>query len=333
MKDEMEFKWYDLGRTLSRFSDADLIFVVGPRSDGKTYSFKQWAIKSWLATGAEFVYIRRLRDEVDSVKHTLFDDIASTFGVEVKLKGDRFKIRIEGAETWEDFGFIIPLSEQQNFKSASFPNVDKIAFDEFIIESGRRRYLPREYEQFINLIFTIARDRKVRVVCFSNAAAIANPYFSEYGITTNDFNNGVETASRNGGSVVFNVYEANAGNRERRQQGLIGRISSSAYQDYALGNEFVDVVDENIVDTSTMSTPLFAVVVSDKDCFVVGAMKNGAYLVRRGSNAGVPQYQMVRGGSEIFDPDLISKLKRAQDRKRLFYTSPSDRAIFIGSLY
>ena len=54
--------YYDYGPVLSR--NALFSFVVGGRGLGKTYGFKHWAIRDWIRSGSEFVYLRRYKSEL-----------------------------------------------------------------------------------------------------------------------------------------------------------------------------------------------------------------------------------------------------------------------------
>jgi hypothetical protein len=68
------------------------MFVIGNRSVGKTYQFKDWALKSWLETGAQFCYVRRNKDELPMLS-TLFKDIEDKYGLEIKKLGSTFMAR------------------------------------------------------------------------------------------------------------------------------------------------------------------------------------------------------------------------------------------------
>ena len=75
-------------------------------------------------------------------------------------------------------GFYIPLSTSITKKSVAYPNVNKIGFDEFILEKSTLHYLPNEVNAFLGLYETIARDRNnVRVMFMANSVTLINPYF------------------------------------------------------------------------------------------------------------------------------------------------------------
>ena len=69
------------------------------------------------------------------------------------------------------------LSTAQNLKGSNFEKVKYIIFDEYLIESGQRHYLPNEVDNFLGLIETLARMREVKIFMLANAVSTTNPYF------------------------------------------------------------------------------------------------------------------------------------------------------------
>lgn len=162
--------WYSPHDLLSH--NALFNFVVGNRGAGKTYSAKKWAIKTFLKTGAQFIYLRRYKTEFDDFKN-FFADISQEFpDVEFEVKGRL--VYINGLLA----GYGIPLSTALTRKSVSYHLVDKIIFDEFVIDSKVIHYLNNEVGHFLEFYETVARMRdNVRVVFLSNAVSVVNPYF------------------------------------------------------------------------------------------------------------------------------------------------------------
>lgn len=146
-------------------------FILGARGVGKTYGCKMWAIDDFLSTGSQFVYLRRFKSELKS-SFKFFDDILDRYPTtEFKLKGKAFTINGEEA------GFYMSLSTAKTNKSVAYPKVNKIIFDEFILDKGMQHYLPDEVTNFLECYSTIARDRDVTVMFVSNAITFTNPYF------------------------------------------------------------------------------------------------------------------------------------------------------------
>lgn len=167
--------YWDINRTLSY--NCLFNFIVGNRGGGKTYGFKQWAIKSFLKTGKEFIYVRRYKDELKG-NDKFFDDIRGAFP-DISLEVKKSDYYIDGRYA----GTAIPLSTAKIRKSVPFPNVDKICFDEFILDRGVYHYLPDEVTNFLELYKTIARMRDVTTFFLSNAITVTNPYFLYFDIS------------------------------------------------------------------------------------------------------------------------------------------------------
>lgn len=167
----MSIKYYNIDDTLSR--DRLFNFVVGPRGVGKTYSAKNRVIKNFINKGEQFVYIRRYDTELQKSEISkFFDDISGRYeDHEFIAANGSFRIDKKIA------GWYLPLSKAQLFKSVPFPHVTLIIFDEFIIDTGAYRYLPKEVTSFLEAYSTISRDRDVKAVFLSNAITFSNPYF------------------------------------------------------------------------------------------------------------------------------------------------------------
>ena len=147
-------------------------FSIGNRGAGKTYGSKKWAIKDFLKTGAQFVYLRRYKTEFDGFMN-FFADVSQEFpDNEFEVKGKLLYIDKKLA------GYGIPLSVALTKKSISYHLVNKIIFDEFIIDKGHIRYLSNEVTTFLEFYETVARMREnVRVLFMANAVSVVNPYF------------------------------------------------------------------------------------------------------------------------------------------------------------
>ena len=147
-------------------------FVVGERGTGKTYQFKDWAISDFIKNGNQFVYVRRYKTEFKDIGN-FFDDIIKKYPNH-KFSVGYGKFFIDNKIA----GFYIPLSVAITKKSVAYPNVNKIGFDEFILEKSSLHYLPNEVNAFLGLYETIARDRNnVRCLFMANSVTLINPYF------------------------------------------------------------------------------------------------------------------------------------------------------------
>lgn len=218
--------YWDIGKPLSY--NALFNFIVGARGTGKTYGFKHWAIKDFLKSGSQFVYVRRYKQEMKDIKH-FFDDIAGAFPSHTfDVKGMTFYVDGKIA------GYAIPLSTSKIKKSTPYPDVNKICYDEFILDKGVYHYLPDEVVNFLELYSTIARLRDVRVFFLSNALTMTNPYFDYFNI---GLPYGKNIACRD--DILIEMVEANEYKTVASQTRFGKIISGTAYGNYAVYNEFL----------------------------------------------------------------------------------------------
>ena len=218
--------FYDINKTLSY--NALFNFIVGNRGGGKTFGFKQWAIKSFLKSKKQFVYVRRYKQELKKITK-FWDDIRDFFpGVSLTIKNNIFYINDEIA------GYPISLSTAKIEKSVSFPDVDKICFDEFILDKGFYRYLPDEVTNFLELYETIARMRDVTCFFLSNAITITNPYFVYFNITLPYG----KTITRNG-DILIELVQNHDFIQEKQKTRFAQLVEGTQYGNYAIQNEFL----------------------------------------------------------------------------------------------
>ena len=122
--------YYELGNLLGRNKIMNI--VIGQRGCGKTFQAKKWAVKKFIETGKEFIWVRRYKTELKSLQ-SFFDDIVS------EGYFDSHSLEVKGKTAYIDgqiAGHFVALSVSANQKSVPYPNVDKIIFDEFMIEKG-----------------------------------------------------------------------------------------------------------------------------------------------------------------------------------------------------
>lgn len=171
---ETEIFW-DYRNTLSY--NAMFNFIVGNRGGGKSYGVKEWCIEDFIKDGKQFVYVRRFSTEFKNIK-TYWSDIQDQY--------PKHKFYIKGRNFYIDdkiAGYGLSLTTASKEKSTAFPKVNKIIFDEFLIDKGGFvRYLKDEVELFLNLVETVFRQRDGRIIFLGNAISITNPYFAFFDI-------------------------------------------------------------------------------------------------------------------------------------------------------
>lgn len=179
--------FWNLRRTLT-YSDILIFYILGNRGGGKTYGFKEWAIDDFIKNGYQFGYIRRYKDDLKEPMKQYFKDIEDKYpDYEFKTDSKYFYIRLKPADTNEKWtekdiaGYGFTLSTANNKKSISYPKINKLCFDEFLIDKGNQRYLPNEPIALLNLYETIARPGtghvKVLMFLLANALSVTNPHF------------------------------------------------------------------------------------------------------------------------------------------------------------
>lgn len=219
--------WYDINQTLSY--NTLFNFIIGNRGGGKTFACKDWAIRDFLKSGSQFVYMRRYKQEFKKNAH-FFDAI--------KFKYPDVQFSVDKSGTYlindEPAGFPMPLSTAKIEKSNEFPKVNKIIFDEFIIDKGVYRYLTDEVTSFLEAYETISRMREVRVFFLSNAITISNPYFAYFDIT---LPYGSNIARKD--DLLIQLVQ-NDDFIEAKKQTRFGKIiQGTRYAEYSIENKFL----------------------------------------------------------------------------------------------
>lgn len=188
----MKQKYYSLKNILSRNAKYNIIF--GERSNGKTYSVKEYALEKYIKTGEQLAIVRRWNDDFKGKRGSqMFDDICEN-GVVSRLTGGEWTGIYYYGSRWylcrfEDgkrivsddiFAFGFSITGMVHDKSVSFPRITTILFDEFIAKTG---YLPDEFVLTMNVFSTIIRNRtNVTIFMLGNTVNKYCPYFAEMGL-------------------------------------------------------------------------------------------------------------------------------------------------------
>lgn len=148
--------------------------IMGGRGKGKTTQFNIWALMRYNNYGEQFIYLRRYKSHTKKLKNLLDSYIENK--VEYVGLG-------EGSGMWkvnkDIVGFLIPLSQQGQFKSGiDFTRVSTIIYDEAIIKkTSTERYLQEEITYLLEFISTVMRTRtNLRVIILGNNLDFFNPY-------------------------------------------------------------------------------------------------------------------------------------------------------------
>ena len=230
--------WYDKGQLLSYKMFFNM--VIGNRGGGKTYGFKTWAIDDFLKTGRQFVWLRRYGTEIELMRKSFFEDIAQKYPAhKFEIKGNK-----KAGKFYVDnklMGFYFALSTSAIAKSSSYPIVDKIIFDEFLIMGNTYKYLSEEVVLLLEFIETIFRNRENDpkaiqprgVYLAGNNITIANPYFLYFNIKPFKQRFYIDKVK----GLLVEQY-SNKSFIETKKQSHIGKLTAgTAYAEYAIENK------------------------------------------------------------------------------------------------
>lgn len=185
-------KYYSLERILKYNAKYNVIF--GERSNGKSYSVHEKALKDYVENGSQFAIVRRWQDDFTGKRgQAMFNGIVESGAVEKITNGEWTSIYYYSSRwylcRYEDgkritnddvFAYGFAITSQEHDKSTNYPRIKNILFDEFL---SRTAYIPDEFVLFCNVLSTIIRERDdVTVFMCGNTVNRFCPYFSEMGL-------------------------------------------------------------------------------------------------------------------------------------------------------
>lgn len=197
-KEEQEkIKYYSLKRILKENCLYNVIY--GERSNGKTYSVHDYGIQDyWNSKGMhQMALIRRMEEDFTGKRgEATFEGITKS-GRVAEITGGVWDRVVYYASRWylakwdsnlnkvirdhQPFCYGFCLSTGEHDKSSNYDGVKTILFDEFLT---RKRYLPNEFVEFMNVLSTIIRQRDdVKIFMLGNTVNMFSPYFAEMGIS------------------------------------------------------------------------------------------------------------------------------------------------------
>lgn len=180
----------------------DYYFIIGQKSNGKSFDIKSLLIKEALKDGRRFAYMRRWFPDrtASKVERYFTDDKLFTVNdyspyTEVQAYTDTIYLgnRTEQGKKTKDFiiGYSVGLSSEQHYASMPFPEVYNILFEEFITDTGYFGQGTDEVELFLRMCSTIFRERKdTCVYMLGNTISRFCPYFTTFGIDINKLEKG-----------------------------------------------------------------------------------------------------------------------------------------------
>lgn len=192
---KLNFKPYDISKTIAQYPDASYFMIIGERTGGKTYSTLDHCLEEYFLHGKEFVYLRRFEEDVKKKRmDQLFSPFVNNGFISMITEGKYNDVffyagKFYLCETHDDkriraekpFAYALSINTMIHDKSTSYPNVGTIVFDEFLT---RKAELIDEFSDFMNVVSTIFRTRDDgKIVMLGNTVNKYSSYFKEMGLT------------------------------------------------------------------------------------------------------------------------------------------------------
>ena len=220
-----------------RSYNALMNIIMTNRGFGKTYGFKDMAIKNFLKNGKQFMYIRRYKTDISKEKIELFFS-------DIQEKYPSHKFQVKGKNAYCDgklMGYFVALSTSLNLKSVPFPNVTLMCYDEFVIGGGSQQYIKGEVTIFAELMSTVIRKRNdCRVFLLANNISMVNPYFSYFDLKPKT--NERFTLAKDG-ELVLEISTSDDFIQEMKLTKFGVLFKDTHYSDYAIDNK--SLLDNN----------------------------------------------------------------------------------------
>lgn len=251
--------WYNRQEILSH--NKLISFILSNRGAGKTFTFKDWCIKDFIKNGNQFIWVRRYETELKSkMVNAFFDDIRELYpNVELTVKNNVPMINGKQA------GYFVPLSTSMKLKSVPFPHVNKIIFDEFIIDKSSFRYIQNEPELLLDLLETVDRKRdKTRLILLGNRISLVNPYFLYYKISPKldkRFTTWKDGTHRE--QIIIELFKDADFIKEKYDTRMGKLVKGTKYGDYAIEND--SLRDNNTFIEAKTSTSMFMLYIKYND--------------------------------------------------------------------
>ena len=189
-----KIKFYSLDKIIATNSQYN--FILGERSNGKSYACMEMMIKKYAQTGEQSALLRRWDEDFKGKRGSVMFDAHVSNGAVEKYTNGRWTGVYYYASKWyfcntdedgkrtvanEPFCYGFSISAMEHDKSTSYPNITTIVFDEVTSRNG---YLPDEFTLFMNVLSTIIRQRdNVKIFMLGNTVSKVCPYFNEMGLT------------------------------------------------------------------------------------------------------------------------------------------------------
>lgn len=313
----MEF--YDWPRTLSY--QAPLTLVVGARGIGKTFGLRLRCVKDFEVTGARFVEVFRYKKELNDAARGYFDKLATLdelAHLEFRSDSSGGYARPVGKKRakWKRLCYFVSLTRFQEAKKATFAEVTRIIFDEFILDrtNAYARYLPGEFAKFANVVDTVTRQRAgdgtaPHAFLLGNSVDLVNPYFAALGIDRPPEHGYRWFKSKT--ALLHMVPQTPEAAEEKARETLAGKLLALAGDETeastALENVFVPKGETYIDASAKVEAPVIA--------FVWRGREQTVWVKDRATASKPPTYHVKRGiAAELVPQRKVFTFSKADAR-------------------
>lgn len=170
--------------------NADFNLIWGEKGNGKSYQVKhKRGVLKYIKTGKRFILLRRWKDEIttEKVEHYFADvDVAkitdgrynciTTYRKTIYFSN--YDVETTKTTRGEKIGYVMALSQEQNYSGCSYLDVEDIIFEEFM---SRNEYISNEANKLMYLYSTIDRKRHVvKVWLAGNTVSRVCPYIQDW---------------------------------------------------------------------------------------------------------------------------------------------------------
>ena len=188
--------------------NANFNLIVGEKSNGKSYQVKHKVgvlhymenkpedieniIDDAFKKGFRFILLRRWGEDISTLwieqyfadvdVYKITDKKYNCISVYRKvLYFSNYNVETGKTQRGEKIGYVMALNQEQHMSSASFLDVDRIIFEEFVERGGK--YLPQEPDRLMIFYSTIDRKRgTTKLYMVGNSITKVCPYFRAWGL-------------------------------------------------------------------------------------------------------------------------------------------------------
>lgn len=247
-----EQKWYSLER-INRYPVSYRI-IIGERSNGKTYSVKEYVQRNFKMGMGKFVYLRRTAKQIsrkemkelfsdqNEIAFELFDDY-------IHYTTDLgFHYYNENGEA-VTIGRAFCVEEGAVKKGIPWNEYTTIFFDEFL-EYGNP--IENEIAKFINVISTIVRKRdNVNIFLIANTVTKLSEYFKLFGIDIKKLKQGQIYFGKHSNGVTYAIEYCSSSNivdGKKQKNKYVGFDNNPTSNMILYGEWEYDIVNTSSID-------------------------------------------------------------------------------------